>query len=118
VPVELTETACDTGEFRTTLPKLIDVEFTLTADVPVFVEGDRAMLKLALCPPDCAVMIAVWLVVTAATVALNPAFVVPRLTVTWLGTVTAGLLLESATYVLVLVVDVRLTEQASVPGPL
>src|SRR5579859_3075932 len=57
VPVEVTVTACDTGEFRTTLPKLIDVEFTVTAGVPVLIEGESAMLKLALSPPDCAVMV-------------------------------------------------------------
>ena len=103
--------------FSATLPKLIDVAFTLTPAAPV-VDGESVMLNCALVPPACAVIVAVWVVVTLVMAALKPALMAPDLTVTRLGTVTAGLLLESATYVLVRMCAAKYTEQASVPGPL
>jgi len=63
-------------------------------------------------------MVAVCVVVTLATVILNPALVVPDPTVTMVGTVTAGLLLVRATWTVLLVFDVRYTEHASVPAAL
>jgi hypothetical protein len=54
-------------------------------------------MKLAESPPMLAVMVAVWAVVTLATVALNVVLMEPPLMVTRFGTATAGLLLESAT---------------------
>jgi len=55
---------------------------------------------------------------TAATVTVNPPVAEPDRIVVPPATVTAGLLLARDTRTLLLVVDVRYTEQASVPGAL
>ncbi|WP_348260873.1 hypothetical protein P8935_13780 [Telmatobacter sp. DSM 110680] len=105
VPVELKTTGCDTGVFNRTLPNDSELPFTLRAAVPV--EGASVMLKVVDRPPNWAVITAAWFVATLATFALNPALVAPALTVTSLGTTTAGLLLVRATWNLLMAGDVR-----------
>ena len=58
------------------------------------VEGERVILKVFEMPFNFAVMIAVCVDFTAATVALKPLLSAFRLTMIWLGTWTAGLLLD------------------------
>ena len=62
-------------------------------------------------------MVAVCEVVTPATVALNPVLLAPDPTVTIVGTITAGLLLVRATWIVLLVIDVRLTVHESACAP-
>jgi len=67
--------------------------------------------------PALAVKVAVTLVVTAATVAVNAALVAPAGTVTVLGTTAEGLLLERlATRPPVGAAELSVTVQASVPA--
>ena len=69
-------------------------------------------------PPADAVSVALCVVVTAETVAVNPALVAPAGTVTDPGTVTALLLLERLTVrPPVPAAADRLTVQASLPAP-
>jgi hypothetical protein len=69
-------------------------------------------------PPADAVRVAFWAVVTAVTVAVNPALVAPAGTVTELGTVTAELLLDRLTASPpVPAAAERLTVQLSLPAP-
>jgi hypothetical protein len=76
------------------------------------------MLNVVDTPPATAVIVATCVVATLATVAVNPAVIASGLTATPPGTLTAGLLLVRVTRNLLLVVDVRYTEQASVDAPL
>lgn len=109
VPVEVTVTDPVTAVPTETLPNGSDV--ALTANT---VPGESVMLNVLLVPLACAVIVAVWTVVTPATVALNPVLVAPDLTVTWPGTFTAGLLLLRVTLNFLFVFAVRYTEQGSV----
>lgn len=108
VPVAVVPTA--------TLPNDTDGALRVSAAVPF--TGDNAITNVDRMPPACAVMVAICATVTAATVALNPVEAAPDRTVTPPGTLTAGLLLVRATCTLLLVVDVRYTEHASVPDAL
>ena len=105
VPVELRITGCDTGVFKRTLPNARELPFTLSPAAPV--GGEIVMLNSVDPPPAWAVIVATCVVATPATVAVNPAVVAPDLTVTPLGTATAGLLLVRATWYLPLAGDVR-----------
>jgi hypothetical protein len=116
VPVELSITGCDTAVFTSTLPNPSDVPLTLKDAAPV--EGEMVMLNVVDTPPATAVIVATCVVATLATVAVNPAVIASGLTATPPGTLTAGLLLVRVTRNLLLVVDVRYTEQASVDAPL
>ena len=70
VPVEVTVTDCATGEFRTALPKEIDVALTLMA-APL-AAGAREILNAFEMPLSVAVIMAVCGVVTLAAVAVKP----------------------------------------------
>jgi hypothetical protein len=94
VPVEVMVRDCPTGVFRTTLPKPIDVAFTLIA--AALVAGESEIMNVLEMPSSVAVITAVCGVVTLAMLGENPLLAAFRLTVIPLGTVTAGLLLESA----------------------
>lgn len=94
VPVEVIVKDCATGVFTITLPKPIDVALILMAAAPV--AGAREIVNVFEMPLSFAVMTALCAVVTLATLAEKPLLAAFRLTVIWLGTVTAGLLLESA----------------------
>ena len=74
-------------------------------------------MNVALALPDAAVSVAVCEVLTAKTVAVNPALVAPAGTVTLAGTVIAELLLPSWTLVPpVRAAAVRLAVHASIPA--
>ena len=94
VPEEVIVKDCATGVFTTTLPKPIDVALILMA--AALVAGAREIVNVFEMALSFAVMTAVCAVVTSATLAENPLLAAFRLTVIWLGTVTAGLLLDSA----------------------
>ena len=116
VPVELSVNACVAAVFSATLPNPIEVAFGLSFAAPV--AGETVMMYVVDALPALAVMVATCVVVTAATVALNPVVIAPGLTVTALGTDTAGLLLARVTGYLPFVAVVRYTEQASVAAAL
>ena len=116
VPVEVSVNGCDTGAFKATLPKPIDVAFTPNAAVPC--AGERVTEKLVDTPPALAVMVATSVVFTVLTFASKPVVSPSDLTVTSLGTVTAGLLLFRVTDSLLGVFAERYTEHASVPAVL
>lgn len=114
VPDDVNVTDCVAGVFRLTLPKAIVVEATVRPGVP----GATCRAKVFVPPPAVAVRVAVCVVVTVETVAVNAALVDPADTVTEAGTVTALLLLVSVTASPPdAAADVRLTVQASVPAP-
>jgi hypothetical protein len=105
VPEELTVTDLVAVVPTGTLPNDTDGVLTVSAAMPV--DGESVMLKVLVVPLACAVIVAVWSVVTPLTVALNPVLSAPDLIVTLLGTLTAGLLLCRLTVSLPLVVDVK-----------
>lgn len=81
-------------------------------------EAFRVMPKVLTTPPAEAVRVAVCAVLTAETVAVNPALVAPEGAVTDAGTVTALLLLDRVTTSPPLPAPaVKLTVQASLPAP-
>jgi hypothetical protein len=96
VPVEVTTSDCATGVFKATLPNPIDVAFTPMAAPPI--AGEREIGNVFEIPFNLAVMMTVFAVVTLAMLAVNPLLAAFRLTVTPLGSDTAGSLLESAMY--------------------
>jgi len=93
VPLEVTVTDLLTAVPTETLPKASDVALRVRAGVAAF--SCRATLFDAELEP--AVRVAVCAVVTEATVAVKEALVAPAAMVTLAGTVTALLLLASAT---------------------
>jgi hypothetical protein len=105
VPEELTATDLVAVVPTGTLPNDTDEVLKVSAAMPV--DGDSVILKVLVVPLACAVIVAVWNVVTPLTVALNPVLSAPDLTVTLPGTLTAGLLLCRVTVSLPLVVEVR-----------
>ena len=111
-PLEVTVTDCVPVVPTATLPNESEVEFRVNAGEPV--AGEIVMSKYSVIPPAWAVMVAFCVIETLATAALNAALIAPEFTVTPLGTVTYGSLLDSVTYTDVLAVVVRFTEQASV----
>lgn len=73
--------------------------------------------KVLITPPAEPVTVAVWLVLTVATFAVNDALVAPAETVTFDGTVTAALLLDNETAnPLAEAALPNVTVQASVPA--
>ena len=115
VPVEAIRTDCSCGEFTTTLPKLIEVALTLIAGVLV-PDGESEIVNDFEIPFIVAVIVAVCAVVTLPILAVNPLLLAFKLTVTPLGTMTAGLLLLSAMYGCVVLMDVRNARQVSEPA--
>jgi hypothetical protein len=88
-PVELRVSVCVAGALRTTLPKEMDVALMLSSALAAFnCSGKEAVAPLAE-----AVSEAVWVELTAATVAVTEALVEPAGTVTEAGRETAVLLL-------------------------
>ena len=116
VPDDVRVTDCVPMLPTETLPNDTDGALTVRAGMPV--TGESVMLNVLVIPPASAVMVAVCAVVTLVTVALKLVLVPPDLTVTLPGNVTAGLLLVRDTSTLLLVFDVRNTEQASVAAAL
>jgi hypothetical protein len=105
---------CVIAEFTESLPK-----FKVDALTPNLAEdAPHCSEKVLVAPPSLAVNVAVWLLLAAATAAVNPALVAPAATVTDDGTVTIELLLARATVVppLGAAAD-SVTVHASVPAP-
>ncbi len=105
VPDAVTATGAVAVVPTATLPNDTDGLLTVNAGEPL--AGDRAIAKVVVTPPACAVMIAVWGAFTAAIFALNPAVAAPDLTVAFDGTVTAELLLDRFTRIRLAVVEDR-----------
>jgi len=93
VPVELRVTVWVAVVLRSTLPKATEAAETLSVEVP----GARLMAKVFEVELAVAVMVAVVLEATAATVAVKLAEVLPAAMVTEAGTETDEELLEIAT---------------------
>jgi hypothetical protein len=92
----------------------MDVEATVTPGVP----GPICRAKVLVAPLAVPVRVAVWVVVTVETDAVNAAVVAPEATVTEAGTVTELLLLANVTVSPPdTAAEVRLTVQASLPEP-
>jgi hypothetical protein len=113
VPVDVIVTDCVAGVFSVTVPKAT----LLLPNVSVGVVAFSARAKVFVTPPEVAVSVAVWFVLTAVAVAVNPALVAPAAIVTEAGTVTELLLLAKVTVVALVAADVSVTVQASVPAP-
>jgi hypothetical protein len=113
VPVEVIVTDCVAGVFRVTVPKAT----LLLPNVRVGVVAFSAKAKVFVTPPEVAVSVAVWFVLTAAAVAVKPALVSPATIVTEAGTVTELLLLDKLTVVALVAAEVNVTVQVSVPAP-
>lgn len=92
-PDEVRVTVCVAGVFRLTLPKATVVELSVSPGAPL----PNCRLKVLATPFAVAVNVAVWVVVTAVTVAEKAPLVDPAGTVTDAGTVTALLLLARVT---------------------
>jgi cation transporter-like permease len=114
VPVEDKISDCVAGEFKVTSPNATLAVLIVSA----VATGFNCNAKEAAAPLAEAVRVAVWAVLTAATVAVTPALVALAGTVIVAGTVTAELLLAR------LIVSpplgaalLRVTVQASVPDP-
>ena len=113
VPDEVSVTDLVTVVFSASVPKETLVALRLSAEVVAF----RATLNVFDVPPEDALSVAVWLVVTALAVAVKPALVAPAAMVTEAGTATALSLLDNVTVVAALAAAVSDTVQASVPAP-
>jgi hypothetical protein len=114
VPVDVIRTDCVDVVFTVTFPKATLVEAIVHAPEIAFSCNDVALLT----PAAVAVIVAVCAVLTAEAVAVNAALVALAGTVTEAGTVSAELLLASATANPPLgAAAVRLTVQASVTAP-
>ena len=113
VPDEVSVNAFVAAVFSSSLPNATLGALKLIPAVIAF----SCSAKIFDTPPADAVSVAVWLEITAVTVAANPALDAPEATVTQAGTVTALLLLASATVVAAVAADVSDTVQASVPAP-
>lgn len=115
-PEEVRVTDCVPVEPTATLPNESEVALMVSAGEPV--AGEMVMSKYSVTPPAWAVMVAFWVIATLATAALNAALIAPAFTVTPLGTVTYGSLLDSDTLTAALAAAVRFTEQTSVAAEL
>jgi hypothetical protein len=113
VPDEVMVTDCVAGVFIWTLPNPTVVELRLRLVVVAF----RVRANVFDTPAAVAVNVAVCVVLTAVAVAVKLALVAPDPIVTDAGTVTALLLLVSATVVPALAAAVSVTVHASVPAP-
>ena len=91
-------------ELTIVLPNAMLVRLTLIAATGAGFTVSPNVVETA---PETAFNVAVWVVLTEATVALNPAVLVPAATVTVEGTVTAELLLERLTATLDCAAPVR-----------
>ena len=114
VPLEVTVTDFETAVPTETLPKASEDALRVRAGVAAF------NCRAALCEDEfeVAVRVAVWAVVTEATVAVKAAVEAPAATVTLAGTVTALSLLASVTtWPLVGAAPDRLTEHESEAAP-
>jgi hypothetical protein len=105
VPEEVRVRDCIPVVPTATFPNESEVVLAVSAGEPV--TGEMTMSKYCVTPPACAVIVVFWDTVTLATVALNVALVAPAFTVTLLGTVTYGSLLDRVTLNLPLVADAR-----------
>jgi len=102
-----------TGAFTTTFPNARLGEPT----VRVGTTASRDRGKVAGSPPDVAVSVATWVVLTAETAAVNGEVSAPVETTTAGGNLTAELLLDRVTSVPPLsAADFRVTVQESVPA--
>jgi hypothetical protein len=114
VPVEVRVSVWVPREFSDTLPNATIAVLALRTPLAAF----SCSVKEPDDPFAVAVRIAACGVVTAAAVAVNPALTPPLGTVTFPGSVTAALLLASATArPLAGAAELRLTVQLSVPDP-
>lgn len=113
VPLEVIVTDCVASVFNVTVPK----ETLLPPNVSVGVVAFSVRAKVFETPPDVAVSVADWFVLTAAAVAVKPALVAPAAIVTEAGTVTELLLLDKLTTVALVAAAVNVTVQVSVPAP-
>jgi hypothetical protein len=93
VPVELSVSDCAAGTFTVVLPNAMLVEFTDSVAVPAF----NCRVRDFELPPVVAVSVIACALLTDATFAVNAADDAVAGTLTVLGTVTAELLLKSAT---------------------
>ena len=93
LPDALSVIDCSAGEFNRTLPKGTFDAFAVSTAFP----GPSCSVKLFVVPPAVAVTVAVWLVLTAFTLAVKLALIAPGATVTLAGTTTEELLLASET---------------------
>jgi hypothetical protein len=93
VPDDVSVIDCSAGELIRTLPNGMLDAFAVSSVLP----GPSCTLKLFAIPFAVAVRVAVWLVLTAFTFAVNDALIAPEGTVTEAGTVTEELLLASET---------------------
>jgi hypothetical protein len=112
VPDEVTVTSCVVAAFSCSVPNATFVELRLRPGTAAFSCSPYVAVPLAL-----AVSVAVCAVVTADTVAVNPALDAPAATVTDAGTVTEALLLAKATVRALAVTPVSVTVHASVAVP-
>jgi len=101
-------------ELTIVLPNAMLVALTLMAAIGAGFTVSPNVVETA---PETAFNVALCVVLTEATVALNPAVLAPAATVTVAGTVTAELLLERLTACLDCAAPVRYTEQPLVVGP-
>jgi hypothetical protein len=114
VPVDVRVTDWAEVEFTATEPKATLEELMPNVDVQAF----SWIAKPRLAPPELAARVTDWAEVADETVAEKPALVAPLGTKTVAGTVTAGLLLDSAIAIPPLgAAPDRLTVHASVPAP-
>jgi hypothetical protein len=114
VPVEVRVTDCVAALFSCTFPKATLVALMLSVDTAGFNCRAKSLEML----PEVAVSVTVCAVPTDDTVAVNPALVAFAGMVTVAGTVTAVLLLHSATLRSPLAAaEVSVTVHASVPDP-
>jgi hypothetical protein len=113
VPVEVTVTVLLIAVFSKSVPNATLAALILIPGATAFsTSGYVAELVPAL-----AVSVAVWVVLTALAVAVNPTLVAPPATVMEPGRVTAVLLLVRFTTVALVAAEVSATVHASVPPP-
>ena len=93
VPDDVSVIDCSAGELIRTLPNGMLDAFAISS----VLTGPNCTLKLFAIPFAVAVRVAVWVVLTAFTFAVNDALIAPEGTVTKAGTVTEELLLASET---------------------
>lgn len=93
-PDEVTVTAWVAVVLRLTEPKATLAELSVSAGAAAL----SLSAKLLEACPAVAVRVAVWVVLTAEALAVNPALLAPGATLTDGGTATAGLLLDSCTF--------------------
>jgi len=114
VPVDVSVRTCVAVCPTSTLPKLMFVPLMLRVDTAAF-NCSAKLFVTALAVPE---SVPACVVVTDATVAVNPTTVAPAGTVTVAGTVTAELLLERLTVIPPLgAALLNVTLHASVPAP-